>query len=326
MAKPRVFVSSTYYDLKHIRNNLEAFINQMGYEPVLFESGDIPFQNDIPLDESCYQEIENAHIQILIIGGRYGSKTSEKGHKSSVPKAGLEKQYEFYNSITVKEYHVARERNIPIFIFVEKGVYAEYQTYKHNKENNSINYAHVDNINIFKLIDEIISQRVGSYIKDFENFDDIQNWLKEQWAGLFADFLLKKSNQVNLKSLSSEIGELKGVTNALKEYSEIIMKKLIPATSKQIIAKEDRKILLSSARRFFNEPMIDFIIHKYVTTKFSPIQVFEKFLKSKSLKDFLVKLEVPKDGISKFLDAHEVKAVRDYRELKNDYSNTNDEE
>ena len=42
MAKPRVFVSSTYYDLKHIRDRPEAFIESFGYEPVLFESGDIP--------------------------------------------------------------------------------------------------------------------------------------------------------------------------------------------------------------------------------------------------------------------------------------------
>lgn len=27
MAKPRIFVSSTYYDLKYIRANLEQFIN-----------------------------------------------------------------------------------------------------------------------------------------------------------------------------------------------------------------------------------------------------------------------------------------------------------
>jgi hypothetical protein len=39
MAKPRVFVISTYYDLKHIRNSLEAFIESLGYDPVLFESG-----------------------------------------------------------------------------------------------------------------------------------------------------------------------------------------------------------------------------------------------------------------------------------------------
>lgn len=76
MAKTKVFVSSTYYDLKHIRNSLEEFISNFGYETVLFEDGDIAFRHDRPLDESCYSEISNCHIFVLIIGGRYGSATS----------------------------------------------------------------------------------------------------------------------------------------------------------------------------------------------------------------------------------------------------------
>ena len=97
MAKPRIFVSSTYYDLKHIRTNIEAFIKQMGYEPVLFESGDIPFHHDKPLDESCYKEIENSHMQVLIIGGRYGSKISEEIEDNK--EVEEEEVYKHFNSI-----------------------------------------------------------------------------------------------------------------------------------------------------------------------------------------------------------------------------------
>src|ERR1043165_785810 len=101
MAKLRVFVSSTYYDLKHIRRNLENFLDDMGYEPVLFESGDIPFEHTLEIDDSCYKEIENCHMQILIIGNRYGSIAS---NVPIVQQEGVEidlsKKYEFYNSIT----------------------------------------------------------------------------------------------------------------------------------------------------------------------------------------------------------------------------------
>lgn len=45
MARPRIFISSTYYDLKYIRGGLEAFVRQMGYDPILFEKGDIPFRH-----------------------------------------------------------------------------------------------------------------------------------------------------------------------------------------------------------------------------------------------------------------------------------------
>jgi lysophospholipid acyltransferase (LPLAT)-like uncharacterized protein len=38
MAKPRVFISSTFFDLRQIREELE----EMGYDPVRHETGAIP--------------------------------------------------------------------------------------------------------------------------------------------------------------------------------------------------------------------------------------------------------------------------------------------
>lgn len=73
MARPRVFVSSTHYDLKHLRSSIENFIEQLGYEPVLSEKDSIAYLPDAPLDESCYREARNSDIFVLIVGGRYGS-------------------------------------------------------------------------------------------------------------------------------------------------------------------------------------------------------------------------------------------------------------
>ena len=110
MAKPRIFVSSTYYDLKHIRASLSLFIDSLGYESILFEKGQIAFVSDDPLDISCYREAESADIFVLIIGGRYGSETSEVQIKDKT-------QYTDYNSITKKEYETASNNHIPIYIF-----------------------------------------------------------------------------------------------------------------------------------------------------------------------------------------------------------------
>ncbi|TON64645.1 DUF4062 domain-containing protein, partial [Vibrio parahaemolyticus] len=121
MAKPRIFVSSTYYDLKHIRNSLEVFIDSFGYESVLYEDGDIPFHHDSPLDVSCYSEIKNCHILVLIIGGRYGSPASQQLDDNE--------RIEFYNSVTKKEYETARGQDIPIYVFIDKNVHSEYHTF-----------------------------------------------------------------------------------------------------------------------------------------------------------------------------------------------------
>ena len=62
MARPRVFVSSSYYDMKHVRSSLDNFIESLGFESVLSEKGDIAYSPDVPLDESCYREASSADI------------------------------------------------------------------------------------------------------------------------------------------------------------------------------------------------------------------------------------------------------------------------
>src|SRR5438093_238752 len=49
MAKPRIFISSTYYDLKHIRDSLAVFVDRLGFEPILSEKGNIADLADRPL-------------------------------------------------------------------------------------------------------------------------------------------------------------------------------------------------------------------------------------------------------------------------------------
>jgi hypothetical protein len=97
MARPRVFISSTFYDLRHIRSSLEGFIERLGYEAILSEKGKISYNPDLPLDESCYREASKADIFVLIVGGCYGSPASEENID-----AGPE-FYERYESITKKE-------------------------------------------------------------------------------------------------------------------------------------------------------------------------------------------------------------------------------
>ena len=291
----------------------------MGYEPILFESGDIPFHHDKPLDISCYKEIENSHMQVLIIGGRYGSKVSEEVHENK--EIEEEDIYKHFNSITRKEYLTAREKGIPIFIFVEKGVFAEYQTFKQNRKNESIVYAHVDNVNVFRLLDEIINQRTNNFVKDFEHVDDIQNWLTFQWAGLFADFLTNRSSQLKLKNLSSEIADLKAINSALKEYTEAIMKSIKPDDYTEIIEKEQRKMLLRTAVRFRREPMIRHILDNYLEEKERPLpkELFMKFKDSEDINGFLKFLKISPASRRDFLNKYSPKAEKEFERYKLKY-------
>jgi hypothetical protein len=71
MATPRVFVSSTWYDLRYIRENIKYFIRNLGYDPVLNEEGSIFFDPRTHVHDACVSEIPNCQLFILIIGGRF---------------------------------------------------------------------------------------------------------------------------------------------------------------------------------------------------------------------------------------------------------------
>ncbi|API86394.1 DUF4062 domain-containing protein [Francisella uliginis] len=197
MAKPRIFVSSTYYDLKHIRADLERFIRDQGYEPILNEKGHIPYGSTEKLEEYCYKEIELSDILISIVGGRFGSESREDNY-----------------SISNLELKTAIDKGKQVYIFVENLILNEYKTYESNKENDTVNYISVDDIRVFKFIEEIYSLPLNNQIKGFDMVQEINQYLKEQWSGLFQSLLSENARQkeVNiiedLKSTSKTLNQL----------------------------------------------------------------------------------------------------------------------
>ncbi len=236
MAKPRVFISSTYYDLKHLRSSLENFVDSLGFEPVLSEKGDIAYSPDIPLDESCYREAMNADIFVLIIGGRYGSEASSGEKKPD--KAFFDR----YDSITKMEYRNAISNNVPNYILIDSNVYAEYRTFLNNKNNKGIKYVYVDSVNVYYLIEEILSQHLNNPMFPFDKFSDIVDWLREQWAGLFRELLKKLSQQQQIATLTSKVEELGEINQTLRRYMETIMSKVSPDESKEIMDEETKRL------------------------------------------------------------------------------------
>ena len=236
MPRPRIFVSSTYYDLKHIRASLENFIDSLGFEPILSEKGHIAYSPEIPLDESCYREVGNSDIFLIIIGGRYGSEKSES--KEIKDKQSVDR----YDSITKQEYKSAVERNVPSYILIEKSVYSEFEIFMNNKKNETINYVHVDSTNIFHLIDDILSQPKNNPVHQFDRYNDIESWLKEQWAGLFRELLNQRSEQTQLASLSSQVNTMGEINRTLKRYLEEVISKVSPADSVKLIEGESKRL------------------------------------------------------------------------------------
>ena len=205
MAKPRVFISSTYYDLKQTREDLASFLSNMGYEPVRNEEGNIPYGNEESLETYCYKEIKNVDIFVSIIGGRFGSLSQESRW-----------------SISNEELRTALKYKKQVYIFIDSQVAAEYETYLINKEG-STKYKYVDNIKIYEFIEEIKGLTSNNNIKDFSTSAQIQQYLKEQLVGLFQSFLDQQSRMkdYNLASkLESTANTLEKLVDYLREVNK----------------------------------------------------------------------------------------------------------
>lgn len=207
MAKPRFFISSTFYDLKSIRSELEVFLTTLGYEPVLNEKGHISYGSKEKLEEYCYKEIQLCDILISIVGGRYGSKS-------------------IYGDDTISQHELktALELGKQVFIFIDKAVKSEHRFYQANKSNQETKYTSVDNKKVFEILDFIDSLPLNNATFGFDTGQEIIQYLKEQLSGLFKNLLIESSklNEVAL------IKDLKENIDTLRQLVSIISKNNAP--------------------------------------------------------------------------------------------------
>jgi len=209
MAIPRVFVASTCYDLKYIRGNLQYFVRSLGYEPVLSEAGDVFYNPKKHTHDSCVSEVTTCQLFVLIIGGRFG---------------GLYKESD--KSITNAEYEQAVAHHIPVFTLVEQAVYAEHHVYVKNRDKGKIDaraitYPAADSTKIFDFIDDVRKASFNNAIQPFQDFADIESYLRKQWAGLVFSFL---SRQAEEDRVADVMGHIARIGDKIEFLSQQILK------------------------------------------------------------------------------------------------------
>lgn len=217
MPTPRIFISSTCYDLKYIRENLKFFIHNLGYEPILSEEGLVFYDPVLHTQDACLAEVSACQMFVLIIGGRYGSryKNTDK-------------------SITNVEYREAVRTKIPIFALVERGVYDQYRVYISNKGNpavdpRKISYPAVDSTKIFDFIDEVQGQAMNNALVPFSGFEEIQSYLKQQWAGMMYTFL---TSEGEAKRVGDILSTLSTATEKIEFFTRQVVDSVADPTTK----------------------------------------------------------------------------------------------
>lgn len=197
MAKPRVFISSTYYDLYQSREDIERFVRSLGYDCVRHETGAIPYARDIRLEASAYREVEQCDLFVTIIGGKFGSESKEiEG-----------------SSITQNEITRALEKSIQVYVFIEQNTLTEFHTWRINKENKEMKFRYADDVRIYEFIEKLYSLPQNNPITGFKTISDVTLYLQEQWAGLFQRYL----NEQQRASEISLVEDMKGVASTLRE-------------------------------------------------------------------------------------------------------------
>jgi hypothetical protein len=160
---PKIFISSTYFDLRQVREDLGRTVSDMGFEPMRSETNSFPIDPGLDTVENCRRVVEReADILVLIIGGRYGYVPEDSG-----------------KSVTNIEYLTARAKGIPVYVFIERSVLDILPVYKRNP---SADFSGVvENPAVLDFISKIRDQdRVWTFAFDYAH--EIAAVLRLQFA------------------------------------------------------------------------------------------------------------------------------------------------
>lgn len=215
MASPRVFVSSTCYDLADERDSLIEFCQAFGFDAALSERGDVFYHPDLHTHEACVRETSNCQLFVLVIGGRFGGKYTVDKTKS----------------ITNAEYLAAREQGLPIFVFVKQDVLNDHHIWQRNRDKPfaaEILYPSIEKqeyaLDIFNFIDQVRQAPTNNGMFGFRLSKEIFEYLRKQWAGMFFEYLQSRSLSRQLSTTNETLATLAAASEKIEEIVKGIYK------------------------------------------------------------------------------------------------------
>lgn len=312
MPRLRVLVSTAYFALEGMRARLESFIHAFGYDPVFFDFDDAASAPEISVEHSCKVAAKSCSILVLLIGGRYRSTNTDESEISR------KTQQDRFASAICSEYISAFNRKVPVYIFVEEPILFEYPTYKRNRTIETIDYAHVDTRNVFQLLESIALISRGDFVRPFSHLEEISKLLRDQWADLFADLIVERSENAELKDLAAQVAELRQITAALKGKSPLHVadaSKAKTTEASEVTAQEPHEDRVDD---FAAEKLIQYISPRIPDAAAkSPEKLYKNFADAKSFEAFLSRSGVTPESRTELLGMPS--AVRNYHDIATRY-------
>ena len=164
-----IFVSSTCFDLKSLREHLRSEIASWGHEPILSEYPSFPVSPDLSTVENCKKIVKaRADVLVLIIGGRRGSLDPATSQ-----------------SVVNSEYREARMKGLDCIVFADKSVWDLLPLYRKNPGADFT--PTVDSSAIFQFLEEVRAD--NRWVFSFVKTDEILTTLRSQLSMRFQDLL-----------------------------------------------------------------------------------------------------------------------------------------
>lgn len=225
MPSPKIFLSSTCYDLGMVREQLRSFFLRLGYDPILSEYSDVLYDPRTHTHTSCIQEVPNADIVVVLIGSRFGGRAVpetlgsidiENLLKSSFDVTVLMEPEKL--SITQLEVLKAIDATVPVFAFVDEKVMHDHFVYQKNKDiADKIKFPSIEKPEsaryIFEFISFLLQRNKGNSVIPFGRIEDIESHLLKQWGALFQKLLKEQRDQIQetrkLFTISEQIEDIK---------------------------------------------------------------------------------------------------------------------
>src|SRR5258706_15154630 len=74
-----VFLSSTVYDLKAVRDEIAASLTRCGHTVLKSDDHGFPVESGVTSHQACLEAVKDAHVLVSLIGMRYGGGAAGDG-------------------------------------------------------------------------------------------------------------------------------------------------------------------------------------------------------------------------------------------------------
>jgi hypothetical protein len=209
-----IFISSPEYNLVDLRAELQKYLRDLGYKPILSSSEG--FQDGSPHLapwEACLSVLETCFIVILIIDGRYGQALDWNNFEDSVKKRKV--------SPTHGEYLHANFLRKRILVFVRREVESQHQSYKAAMKSaggdraTAMEYLsktlpkHIE-FEALEFFAEVKTSQPIPWVKSFDNVTDIKSEVQKKLLNELAEIFLFKSKHLEavVREFSKAVADL----------------------------------------------------------------------------------------------------------------------